>query len=85
MPPIDVSRLGGDEFTLVLNQIDRAESAGEVANRLLELLMKPMSIEGHELVVTPSIGIAIAPDDAADVEGLLKVDVARYAKSSGQE
>lgn len=84
--PIDVSRLGGDEFTLVLNQIDSSESAGEVANRLLDLLMQPMSIEGHELVVTPSIGIAVAPTDGMDVEGLLKAaDTAMYhAKASGK-
>jgi diguanylate cyclase (GGDEF)-like protein len=83
---IDVSRLGGDEFTVVLNQLDRAESAGVVATRLLATLSQPMTIEGHELVVTPSIGIAIAPDHADTVEGLLKAaDTAMYhAKSSGK-
>ena len=83
---IDVSRLGGDEFTVVLNQLDTPESAGVVARRLLDALAQPMIIEGHELVVTPSIGIAIAPDDADNVEGLLKAaDTAMYhAKSSGK-
>ncbi len=83
---IDVSRLGGDEFTVVLNQIDGAESAGMVAQRLIDTLIKPMIIDGHELVVTPSIGIAIAPQDAEDVEGLLKAaDTAMYhAKNSGK-
>jgi len=83
---INVSRLGGDEFTVVLNQLDRAESAGIVATRLLAMLSQPMTIEGHELVVTPSIGIAIAPDHADTVEGLLKAaDTAMYhAKSSGK-
>jgi diguanylate cyclase (GGDEF)-like protein len=85
-PKIDVSRLGGDEFTVVLNQLDREESAGVVAQRLLDALVKPMIIEGHELVVTPSIGIAVAPGDAGDVDGLLKAaDTAMYhAKSSGK-
>lgn len=85
-PKIDVSRLGGDEFTVVLNQIDSAESAGMVAQRLIQALTRPMVIEGHELVVTPSIGIAVAPRDASDVEGLLKAaDIAMYhAKSSGK-
>ncbi|GAH17205.1 unnamed protein product, partial [marine sediment metagenome] len=69
---IDVSRLGGDEFTVVLNQIDERESAGVVAQRLLDALVQPMLINGHELVITPSIGIALAPQDADDVEGLLK-------------
>jgi diguanylate cyclase (GGDEF)-like protein len=84
--PIDVSRLGGDEFTVVLNQLDRAESAGVVARRLLEMLSQPITIEGHEMVITPSIGIAIAPDDADTVEGLLKAaDTAMYhAKTSGK-
>lgn len=85
-PKIDVSRLGGDEFTVVLNQLDCAESAGMVAQRLIQALSRPMLIEGHELVVTPSIGIAVAPRDASDVEGLLKAaDTAMYhAKSSGK-
>ena len=85
-PKIDVSRLGGDEFTVVLNQIDRPESAGMVARRLLEALTRPMEIGGHELVVTPSIGIALAPGDADDVDGLLKAaDTAMYhAKAAGK-
>jgi len=83
---IDVSRLGGDEFTVVLNKLDCIESAAVVASRLLVMLSQPMTIEGHELVVTPSIGIAIAPDDAGTVEGLLKAaDTAMYhAKTSGK-
>lgn len=85
-PKIDVSRLGGDEFTVVLNQIDCPESAELVAQRLLEALSKPMMIDGHELVVTPSVGIAVAPGDASDVDGLLKAaDTAMYhAKSTGK-
>lgn len=67
---IDVSRLGGDEFTVVLNQIEDGSSAGIVAERLIASLGRPMIIDGHELVVTPSIGIAIAPQDGDDVEGL---------------
>lgn len=83
---IDVSRLGGDEFTVVLNQIDNIESAGVVAQRLIHALAAPMIIDGHELVVTPSIGIAVAPRDAGDVEGLLKAaDTAMYhAKGMGK-
>ena len=81
---IDVSRLGGDEFTVVLNQLDESHSAGLVAQRLIEKLAAPIVIEGHELVVSPSIGIAIAPDDAEDVEGLLKAagTAMHYAKAS---
>ena len=85
-PRIDVSRLGGDEFTVVLNQIQAPEDAALVARRLIDALVQPLVIEGHELVVTPSIGIAVAPRDATDVDGLLKAaDTAMYhAKSRGK-
>lgn len=76
---ISVSRLGGDEFTVVLNNIENADSAAVVAQRIINALSEPMTIEGHELVITPSIGIAIAPQDARDVEGLLRAaDTAMY-------
>jgi diguanylate cyclase (GGDEF)-like protein len=83
---IDVSRLGGDEFTVVLNQLDRAESAGVVALRLIEALSQPMTIDEHELVITPCVGIAIAPDNAETIEGLLRAaDKAMYhCKTSGK-
>lgn len=83
---IDVSRLGGDEFTVVLNNLETAEEAGPVAQRLVEVLRAPMLIEGHELIVTPSIGIAIAPDDAVERDELLKLaDTAMYhAKAAGR-
>ena len=83
---IDVSRLGGDEFTVLLSRMESPESAGQVAQRLLDTLGEPMTIEGHELVVTPSIGIAIAPRDADTVEQLLKAaDTAMYhAKDAGK-
>jgi diguanylate cyclase (GGDEF)-like protein len=82
----DVSRLGGDEFTVVLNRLDSAESAGLVAKRLLDMFAQPITIEGHDLVISPSIGLAIAPTDADTVEGLLKAaDTAMYhAKTSGK-
>lgn len=83
---IGVSRLGGDEFTVVLNGIDVPETAGLIAGRVLESLQAPMIINDHEVVITPSIGIALAPTDAQSVEQLLKLaDVAMYhAKSSGR-
>jgi diguanylate cyclase (GGDEF)-like protein len=83
---IGVSRLGGDEFTIVLSNIDSPDTAGKIAGRVLESLQTPMLINGHEVVVTPSIGIAIAPRDAETVDELLKLaDTAMYhAKSSGR-
>lgn len=83
---IDVSRLGGDEFTVVLNQVEDAEAVRMIAQRLLDTLLQPVEIEGHELVITPSIGIALAPRDASDLEGLLKAaDTAMFqAKAKGK-
>lgn len=78
-PSIDLSRLGGDEFTIVLNQLEGVDCAGQVAQRLIDVLVEPIVIDGHELVVSPSIGIAIAPRDGATVEELLRAaDVAMY-------
>ncbi|MEH6609330.1 MAG: EAL domain-containing protein [Halioglobus sp.] len=71
-PRIEVSRLGGDEFTIILNQLDSVEAAGEVARRIIDSLAAPIQVEGREAVVTPSIGIANAPTDAQEVEGLLR-------------
>ena len=83
---IDVSRLGGDEFTVILNQIQSTASAGDVAQRLLEALSVPLLIDGNELVISPSIGIALYPQDADNLEDLLKAaDSAMYhAKDSGK-
>ena len=84
---IAVSRLGGDEFTVVLNEVDNAESTRLVAQRLLDILAQPITIEGHELVVKPGVGIAMAPIDGADVEQLLRAaSIAKqYAKEPGSE
>ncbi len=83
---IGVARLGGDEFTVVLNNVDKTDTAAIIAERILESLQQPMIIEGHEVVVTPSVGIALAPQDADNVEDLLKLaDTAMYhAKSEGR-
>ncbi len=83
-PRIDVSRLGGDEFTVVLNQIERPEDAGLVARRLLETMAEPIILDGQEVVITPSIGIAIAPRDADTVDELLKAADAAMYRAKGQ-
>ncbi|MEH6358174.1 MAG: EAL domain-containing protein [Pseudomonadales bacterium] len=83
---IAASRLSGDEFAMVLNVIDDTAIAGDVAKYLLNALSRPMLLESHELVVTPSIGIAIAPLDSDNVENLLKhADTAmHHAKKAGK-
>ena len=80
-----VSRQGGDEFILVLPGLD-ANGATQVARKLMEVVSQPFQYETHELVATPSIGIALFPDDGKDMETLAKnADAAMYqAKHAGR-
>jgi diguanylate cyclase (GGDEF)-like protein/PAS domain S-box-containing protein len=79
-----LARLGGDEFALLLPVADAAV-AGQVAQRLLEVLDEPFAIEGHSFAIGASIGIALYPQHADDADALLRrADVAMYvAKRSG--
>ena len=81
-----VARMGGDEFTVLLTDVKDAGSSAVVAQKLLEAISQPMVIEGHELYVTTSIGIARSPEDGTDAETLLKrADGAMYrAKEAGR-
>ncbi len=73
-----VARLGGDEFILIFPETD-SNAAIHVATKLIEEISKPSIIELHELTITPSIGIAIYPDDGEDFDTLLKnADTAMY-------
>ncbi len=80
------ARLGGDEFTVLLPEIDDEDRAAVVSRRIVEHMTNPVFIGENEFMVTPSIGIAIFPDDGDNVEVLLKnADLAMYfAKRSGQ-
>ena len=80
-----VSRQGGDEFIVVLNEAC-AEGAGLVAEKIMQHITQPYTIEQHDLRITSSIGIAVYPDHAQDCESLIKyADVAMYqAKESGR-
>ncbi|MDO9196258.1 EAL domain-containing protein [Rhodoferax sp.] len=80
-----VSRLGGDEFILVLPDTD-AVGAAHVADKLLQSALVPFELEQHELTVTPSIGIAMFPTDGADFDTLSRcADAAMYrAKQDGR-
>jgi diguanylate cyclase (GGDEF)-like protein/PAS domain S-box-containing protein len=81
-----VARLGGDEFTVLLSDIRNAEDAAMVATRIQQSLSRPLNLAGHEVFITPSIGIAVFPDDGDDAETLLKrADMAMYcAKGKGR-
>jgi diguanylate cyclase (GGDEF)-like protein len=74
-----VSRLGGDEFIVLLPDLESLDEPARVAARLIGDLRQPIQLEHHALVMTPSIGIAIYPRDGADVETLLRhADLAMY-------
>jgi len=80
------ARMGGDEFTFVLNDIGTHENAAAVAQKIIDTLSEKFNLKGHESQVGGSIGVALYPDDAADHEALLrKADEAMYvAKKSGK-
>jgi diguanylate cyclase (GGDEF)-like protein/PAS domain S-box-containing protein len=82
-----VSRIGGDEFVVVLPDLESSAVACDVAKRMLEALAQPYAIEGHEVVATPSIGISMYPEHGDHAEELLvHADQAMYeAKQAGRK
>jgi len=75
-----VSRFGGDEFTILLTEVRNGEDAAIVAQSIIEALLRPLKLAGHEVVITPSIGIAVFPEDADNSEVLFRnADTAMYA------
>lgn len=82
-----VSRQGGDEFVVLLSEVELAEDAAITARRMLHAVAQPHSIDGHDLHVTTSIGVSVYPDDGRDAETLIKnADTAMYqAKENGRQ
>jgi predicted signal transduction protein with EAL and GGDEF domain len=71
--------MGGDEFVLLLPEVSSAQDAALVANRVATSLAAPMNVGSHELFVTPTVGIAVYPDDGEDIETLIRnADLAMY-------
>ncbi len=81
-----IARLGGDEFTVLLNGLQRPEDAALVAQRLVTALAQPVVVQGTEVFVGGSLGVAMYPNDGTDVDTLLMhADTAMYrAKASGR-
>ncbi len=81
-----LSRIGGDEFMLLLPHIRTRDNAAYIAQKILASLKQPFHVEGHEIFVGISIGIAVFPDDGDTIETLVKhADIAMYhAKDSGR-
>ncbi len=81
-----IARIGGDEFAIVQTGIDQPDGAHQLCKRLLKSITRPYNLDGHEVLVTASIGVAIAEDQSATPERLLqKADIALYrAKEDGR-
>jgi diguanylate cyclase (GGDEF)-like protein len=81
-----VSRLGGDEFAVIQTGLANPSDASTLALRILQALQQPFDLGGQHIVTNTSIGIAIAPDDGTEPDGLLKnADLALYgAKANGR-
>jgi len=82
-----VSRQGGDEFVVLLAEVEGLESVATTVTRLLQVGTEPHAIDQHDLHVTACIGVSIYPDDGQDAETLIKnADTAMYqAKENGRQ
>jgi diguanylate cyclase (GGDEF)-like protein/PAS domain S-box-containing protein len=81
-----VSRIGGDEFIVLAQDLNQAQDAARTSRRLLEEMSAPYDLRGREVFITVSIGISLYPDDGTDVDDLLKnaEKAMRYTKSEGK-
>jgi len=81
-----VARLGGDEFAIIQTSIEADQDVATLSERLVESLSAPYDIGVHQVIIGASVGFALAPDDAANAEELLKMaDIALYrAKADGR-
>jgi len=81
-----VSRLGGDEFTMVISSFKNESSLADIASQILSKLEKPVLLKGNQIVVSSSIGIALYPQDGTDSQALMRAaDLAMYhAKEEGK-
>jgi len=81
-----IARIGGDEFTLILTDIENIESVGNIAMKILSTIQKDYSLHGNKFNISASIGISLSPDNGDDINLLVKqADIAMYrAKKEGK-
>jgi diguanylate cyclase (GGDEF)-like protein/PAS domain S-box-containing protein len=86
-PGDTAARLGGDEFVVLLSELSREDDAGAVAGKVLGAVAAPLRVNGHELLLTASAGIALCPKDGRDGAALMRsADAAlRRAKQEGRD
>ncbi len=74
-----IARIGGDEFNIILADIDHVEVIADIAQKIVECFRKTFTIDGHEFHMSTSIGISIYPDDSEEISALLRyADIAMY-------
>ncbi|XOV81342.1 MAG: EAL domain-containing protein [Aestuariibacter sp.] len=85
-PKNEVARLGGDEFIIFLSKVENVDDIALVSQRIVDSISKPIKIDQYEVVITPSIGVSVFPNDGDNVSDLVKhADVAMYyAKDQGR-
>ncbi len=83
-PGCEIGRLGGDEFQIMLPDLDDRGRLGEIARSIITMISQPYQIEGSRCVIGASVGIAIAPYDGINSEELVRsADLALYASKGG--
>jgi len=82
--PVEIGRLGGDEFQIIVPDMDDRGKLGELGQRIIQMISQPYSIEGSRAIIGTSLGIAIAPYDGIEPDELVKsADLALYAAKGG--
>lgn len=81
-----ICRLGGDEFAILINGIQDAAKAGDLAQRIVNLMAEPFEIDGHKILIGASVGISMSPNDGLNPHDLVRrADMALYkAKHEGK-
>lgn len=80
----EIGRLGGDEFQVVVPDVDDRGRLGDIARKLIEIVSQPYSVDGSRCVIGASVGVAIAPYDGIDADELTRsADLALYAAKGG--
>lgn len=80
----EIGRLGGDEFQVVLPDVDDRGRLGDIARKIIEIVSQPYSVDGSRCVIGASVGVAIAPYDGIDSDELTRsADLALYAAKGG--
>jgi len=83
----NAARTGGDEFSVILYGVDSVETASVVSNRVLEVIKQPFKMDGDDVYLTASIGVAVYPDDGEEADTLIKhaVSAKDFAKKQGRD